>query len=434
MPTSTLFELPQVRPAFGHVMVYPLRIKVARDQGFEGWASTPAVDREGEVVLPEAFAASLHQYMQNPIVTYAHDWLNPIGRTVEARASEAGLWVRIKLGRTPRAQEVWQLIEDGILRSLSIGFNASPEDGFERDGIWHWQRIELLEISIVPIPANPQATINLARGLGLDTTPPRLKLAVLQGPQAKAATAFADLPLAPEDTPWRWDVSAQDAVLGDPPDWRRYRKAHFWWDPERPETKSAYKLPFAKLIDGQLRAVWRGVASAMAALLGARGGVDIPAADRRAVYDHICRYYEKFGKTPPEFRVTWPDEVDDVRFLHGEPIIAAEEALVSQAEQIRQAALLAEGAANDLASLGASMPGAAAAAITEARTSLLRALERCMAPARGPGAGKQSDPPGAPVGQHAAADQALIDPATIAAAVARVLDSGTLGRLLDATQ
>ncbi|MBC7288804.1 MAG: hypothetical protein H5T86_12365, partial [Armatimonadetes bacterium] len=98
MATDASLLRPALKPAFSHVMVYPLQVKAARDQAFEGWASTPAVDREGEVVLPEALAASLEEYMQNPIVTYAHDWLNPIGRTVEARATEAGLWVRIQLG------------------------------------------------------------------------------------------------------------------------------------------------------------------------------------------------------------------------------------------------------------------------------------------------------------------------------------------------
>jgi len=171
------------RPPFGRLHLYPLQVKSASDQAFQGWASTPTVDREGEVVLPEALAAALRDYMRNPIVTYAHDWLNPIGRTVEARATEAGLWVQMQLGRTARAREVWQLVEDRILRSLSIGFNAGPEDGFERDGLWYWRRIELLEIAVVPIPANPNAVISMARHLGLD---PRSPIAVQKARQAEA--------------------------------------------------------------------------------------------------------------------------------------------------------------------------------------------------------------------------------------------------------
>jgi len=38
----------------------------------------------------------------------------------------------------------------------------------------------------------------------------------------------------------------------------------------------------------------------MQALLGARGGVDIPTSDRRAVYRHLAAHYEDFDKEPPE--------------------------------------------------------------------------------------------------------------------------------------
>lgn len=178
-------------PPFRRIHVLPLQVKAAAKQVFEGWASTPAVDREGEVVLPTALAAALAHYMRNPLVTYAHDWLNPVGRTIEARASEAGLWVQMQLGRTARAREVWQLIEDRILRSLSIGFNAGPEDGYERDGVWYWTRIELLEIAVVPIPANPYATIVLARQLGLDPTRPGRPMTTRLGPGGTAPLGHA---------------------------------------------------------------------------------------------------------------------------------------------------------------------------------------------------------------------------------------------------
>jgi hypothetical protein len=40
----------------------------------------------------------------------------------------------------------------------------------------------------------------------------------------------------------------------------------------------------------------------MGALLGARGGVSIPDGERKAVFRHLSRHYEQFGKEPPEFR------------------------------------------------------------------------------------------------------------------------------------
>ena len=46
----------------------------------------------------------------------------------------------------------------------------------------------------------------------------------------------------------------------------------------------------------------RGVTAAMGALLGARGGVDIPSGDRRRVYNHLSRHYSQFDIDPPDFR------------------------------------------------------------------------------------------------------------------------------------
>ncbi len=361
------------QPPFGRIRVLPLHIKAAADQAFEGWASTPAIDREGEVVEPEALAASLEAYMRNPIVTYAHDWLNPVGRTIEARATDAGLWVRIQLGRTARAREVWQLIEDRILRSLSIGFNAGPEDGYDRDGVWYWKRIELLEIAVVPIPANPTATLTVARQLGLDMTlPSRLRV--------KAATPFANVPLAAEETPWRWDVRAATEVLGEPEDWDRMRRAHAWWDPNRPHSREAYKLPFARMVDGELRAVWRGVAAAMASLMGARGGVDVPEADRLAVYEHLGGYYEKFGKPAPEFRGTWPENLRAVRFRNDELDIYAEEQVLWAAGEIERLAADATNMAKHWAKEGRVLTPWVTEPVTGAAASLLGLLSLGVTP------------------------------------------------------
>ncbi len=51
-----------------------------------------------------------------------------------------------------------------------------------------------------------------------------------------------------------------------------------------------------------MKVVWRGVVAAMTVVNGARGGVDIPDADRRKVYDHFAAHYAGFDEEPPEFR------------------------------------------------------------------------------------------------------------------------------------
>lgn len=127
--------------------------------------------------------------------------------------------------------------------------------------------------------------------------------------EEREATSFDDLPVADRDLAWEWDSEARMEILmsdggtEEEPNWDAFKMAHFWFDPEAADTQGGYKLAFAKMIDGELTAVPRGVMAALAALNGARGGVDIPDEDREKVYDHIVRYYAKWGdEEPPELR------------------------------------------------------------------------------------------------------------------------------------
>jgi len=124
---------------------------------------------------------------------------------------------------------------------------------------------------------------------------------------AEKAVPSHETPKAPEDT--AWDADAAEARVrkwaGGPDkdkiDWAKYRQAFAWYNAEDPENFGSYKLPHHDVIDGRLVVVWRGVAAAMAVLFGARGGVDIPEADRKAVYTHLARHYRQFDREPPKF-------------------------------------------------------------------------------------------------------------------------------------
>ncbi len=127
----------------------------------EGYASTRDLDRTGDVVQPGAFAESLKDYLSNPVVTYMHDWSNPIGKVIDARIDELGLFIRAEISET--ADTVWKLIEEGILRALSIGYEVVDEKLI--DGVNQILRLRLYEVAIVSIPANRRALFSVSKAL-----------------------------------------------------------------------------------------------------------------------------------------------------------------------------------------------------------------------------------------------------------------------------
>lgn len=129
----------------------------------EGYASTRDLDRTGDVVQPGAFAESIREFLANPVVTYMHDWSNPIGKVIEARIDEIGLFIRAEISET--AVTVWKLIEEGILRAFSIGYEVVEEKVV--DGINHIFRLRLYEVAIVSIPANRRALFSVSKAMEL---------------------------------------------------------------------------------------------------------------------------------------------------------------------------------------------------------------------------------------------------------------------------
>ena len=117
-----------------------------------------------------------------------------------------------------------------------------------------------------------------------------------------AVTSFQDLPLADRDR--EWDGTAAEkrvrrwADAEDEPN-AKYRDAHVWYDADKKENFTAYKLLVADVIGGELKAVPRGVMAAGNVMQGSRGGVDLPEKDIDRVKSHLAKYYKKMGEDPP---------------------------------------------------------------------------------------------------------------------------------------
>ena len=121
-----------------------------------------------------------------------------------------------------------------------------------------------------------------------------------------AVTSFQDLPLADRDR--EWDGAAAErrvrrwADAEDGPN-EKYRDAHVWYDADKKDNFTAYKLLIADVVDGRLVAVPRGVMAAGNVMQGSRGGVDLPQKDVARVKSHLAKYYAKMDDTAP-----WDEE------------------------------------------------------------------------------------------------------------------------------
>ena len=117
-----------------------------------------------------------------------------------------------------------------------------------------------------------------------------------------SVTSFQDLPLADRDR--QWDGAAAEkrvrtwANAEDGPN-QKYRDAHVWYDGDKKDNFTAYKLLIADVVGGKLEAVPRGVMAAGNIMEGARGGIDLPKGDIDRVKSHLAKYYAKMGEDAP---------------------------------------------------------------------------------------------------------------------------------------
>jgi len=118
-----------------------------------GLASTPNVDRHGDVVVPGGGDWNLPLPL---LWQHRHD--EPIGWVKEAKVTPDGLRIVAELAEgLGRADEAWDMIEAKLVDSFSIGFigiKGSPIPTGTK-----WEKWELIETSIVTIPSNRESKI-----------------------------------------------------------------------------------------------------------------------------------------------------------------------------------------------------------------------------------------------------------------------------------
>jgi len=143
----------------------PITIEKAVDTEFDARfvmsAATP--DRVQDTIEPAAYKAVVSK-TKRLIALWQHDPDRPVGAWEKLAAEGDKLTGYIKFASTNLASMVKQLIADGVPLSASIGFRGKGEPN--KNGGFHFKEIELLECSIVSVPAHPRA-VQIAKSFGL---------------------------------------------------------------------------------------------------------------------------------------------------------------------------------------------------------------------------------------------------------------------------
>jgi HK97 family phage prohead protease len=334
-------------------------VEVNDDRSVKFIITTGEADRERDVIDPDGWDVS--NYLKNPVVLFAHDYDSlPVARTTSLEQQGDKLIAIAEFASAelnPMAERVFQMLKQGFLRGASVGFRPVAFTFNDVRGGVDFAKQELLEFSIVPIPANAQAL--MAAGLSDDDT------ALLTGWAKDVLARFEpdalevkqpvsdqlddfldvvrkmmnDIKVSVRDTIRNVDefqntfqysappraVTVEEAkgisprnvseetapmgeswsrpTLGDFSDkpWedlsaaeRRSIAGHFAWaTAAAPDAFGDMKLPHHRASDGYV--VWRGVIAAA----GRLNQTDFPSDDMGAVQRHLAAHFREFDREAP---------------------------------------------------------------------------------------------------------------------------------------
>ena len=171
----------------------------------EGYASTKDVDRHGDIVPTTVWEKGMSNYLKNPVILAYHDHSNPIGRMVEYKTDGNGLWIKARIST---AAKQFQLIKDGILTAFSIGFRVIDAEYNSAAEVFLIKDLELVEISVVSVPANQNTLFDLSKAFD---TPDEYKRYKEQfAPQSQSAKGLESATEAKRATTKEWNMNPED--------------------------------------------------------------------------------------------------------------------------------------------------------------------------------------------------------------------------------
>lgn len=165
-----LYKLDDGQEVFEHELK-DVVVKSVGDYEIEMIGTTEAVDRDGDVISLDGW--DMKNYKKNPVVLPSHNYGSPaIGRTTKLKREGNKLIFRIEFpqeGIYPLADIYRKLYKSGFMNASSVGFipkDYTLGDGSKDSPRRTFLKQELLEISLVSVPSNPEALLE-AKEMGV---------------------------------------------------------------------------------------------------------------------------------------------------------------------------------------------------------------------------------------------------------------------------
>jgi HK97 family phage prohead protease len=152
----------------------------------EGFANRAMMNNEkiidrGKEHIP-AGEWKIDEWKKNPIIFFNHDRNMPIGKGVGAKVTEDGLWIKAQISQSeaPEIKKVRDLINEGILRTFSVGIDVEDEEVDSKDQSITLKGVNLLETSVVSIPMNQESFFSITQKSLAETPLDMLEAEILE--------------------------------------------------------------------------------------------------------------------------------------------------------------------------------------------------------------------------------------------------------------
>ena len=132
---------------------------------FKGYASTWDKDQGGDIITPGAFTKTINERAGRVKILWQHS--EPLGVPTLMREDERGLYVEGKISKTRLGDEALELMRDGVVDQMSIGFSipGGKSEWSEQDEARVIREVKLYEFSPVTFPMNENAYITGVKSL-----------------------------------------------------------------------------------------------------------------------------------------------------------------------------------------------------------------------------------------------------------------------------